>query len=103
MRSLLSRTRSSWPLLIVALCVALMLMIGTVQAAHFHPDGQLDHDCALCVAVHSVANTTPLISLHFSSQPVATIAPARALARPRDAVHFRLASRPPPADPALSA
>lgn len=103
MRSLLSRSRSSCPTLIIALCVALMLMIGTVQAAHFHPNGQIDHDCSLCVAVHSVANTTPLISLHFSSQPIATVATARALARPRDAVHFRLASRPPPVHPALTA
>jgi len=103
MHSLPSRPRSSWPFLIVGLCVALLLLIGTVQAAHFHPDGQLDHDCALCVAVHSVANTTPQISLHFSSQPVAKVAPGRTLARPRDAVHFRLASRPPPAVPALQA
>ncbi|MGB9145364.1 MAG: hypothetical protein WCC14_06065 [Acidobacteriaceae bacterium] len=103
MRSLFSRSRGSSPTLIVAVCVALMLMIGTVQAAHFHPNGQIDHDCSLCVAVHSVANTTPLISLHFSSQPVAKVTPARALARARDAVHFRLASRPPPADFALSA
>lgn len=103
MRSILSRLRISRALLIGSVCIALVLLSGMIQAAHFHPSGQPDHDCALCLTAHSVAKVAPLIALHFTSAPVASLVLARSIERPRPAVHFRLASRPPPAASSLLA
>jgi hypothetical protein len=90
------KLRFSWAPLLGAVCIALVLMSGMVQAAHFHTGGQADHDCALCVAAHHVACATPAIQPTFSSIQVASIRPARSRPAPRRAVYFRLASRPPP-------
>jgi hypothetical protein len=96
MRQILAKMRISRALVLGSLCIALVLMSGMIQAAHFHADAQQDHDCALCLTVHTVAHVTAPIALHFTSQAVESLAVARTIARPRDAVHFRLASRPPP-------
>jgi len=85
------------------LCIALVLMSGMVQAAHFHAPGGADHDCALCVAAHHVAHTTQLITLDISSLPVTPLTAACSLVRPRRAVFFRFFSRPPPSGSALLA
>ena len=82
--------------MIAGLCIALVLMSGMIQAAHFHADAQTDHDCALCLAVHTVAQATATVALPFTSIAVEALAAPRTIARARDAVHFRLASRPPP-------
>jgi len=101
MRSAFSRLRCSRALVLGMLSVALVLMSGMIQAAHFHTPDSTDHDCALCLAVHSTAQTTAPIELHFTSRPVARLVALRTIARPRPAVHFRLSSRPPPAPPTL--
>lgn len=98
-----ARPRSLWACLLVGLCAALILLSGTVQAAHFHPNGKIDPDCALCVTVHSAAHVVHPVTLHFSSDRVETIVPARQIKMPRAAVFIRLNSRPPPVDSALSA
>jgi hypothetical protein len=87
----------------VGLCATLILMSGTIQAAHFHRDGKIDPDCALCVTVHSAAHVVHPVTVHFSSARVETVVPARRITMPRAAVFFRLISRPPPMDPSLSA
>jgi len=87
----------------VWLCTSLILMSGTIQAAHFHRDGKIDPDCALCVTVHSAVHVVHPVTLHFSSDRVETVAPVRRLQLPRATVFIRLISRPPPADPALTA
>jgi hypothetical protein len=91
-----NKMRISRGLMLGSLCIALVLMSGMIQAAHFHADAQADHDCALCLTVHSVAQVTAPIALQFTSRPVGTLTAPRTIARARDAVHFRLASRPPP-------
>jgi hypothetical protein len=96
MRRVFAKLHVSRALVLGSLCIALVLMSGMIQAAHFHADVQQDHDCALCLTVHTVAQVTAPIALHFTSRPVETLAAPRAIARPRAAVHFRLASRPPP-------
>ncbi|HTW47461.1 MAG TPA: hypothetical protein VMD92_05905 [Acidobacteriaceae bacterium] len=96
MRRILARMRVFRALVLGSLCVALVLMSGMIQAAHFHADGQLDHDCALCMTAHSVAQAAAPIALIFTSRQVEALAAPRTIARARDAVHFRLASRPPP-------
>lgn len=103
MRSAPSRSWSGWSSLLVALCVGLVLMSGMIQAAHFHADGQTDHDCALCLTVHTVANVAQAIVVHFTARRVETVDPARPMSVPRRVIFFRLASRPPPADSALAA
>lgn len=85
----------------VGLCTALILISGTIQVAHFHRDGKIDPDCALCVTVHNAPHVTHTIVLHFSSERIETVVVARRIHMPRAAVFFRLISRPPPADTAL--
>ncbi|MGA9985772.1 MAG: hypothetical protein WA891_02345 [Acidobacteriaceae bacterium] len=84
-------------------CIALVLMSGMVQAAHFHASAQAEHDCALCVAAHHVAQAAAPISMDLISVQVNALAPVRRLHRPRRAVYFRLSSRPPPSSSALVA
>jgi hypothetical protein len=74
-----------------------------VQAAHFHAQGEADHDCALCVAAHQAAHTTGLITFDISSLSVAPLTVACSLTMPRRAVYFRFFGRPPPSDSALLA
>lgn len=99
MRSALFRSRCLFGLV----SIALILMSGMIQAAHFHASGQADHDCALCLAAHSVARVAPPIALQFSSRTVASLTQTRSIAMPRRAVFFRLAIRPPPVALAFSA
>jgi hypothetical protein len=88
--------RMSWPKVLGCLCIALVLMSGMIQAAHFHASQQPDHDCALCMMVHSAVQAAAPLVLHLTSRPVERLFAARPIFRPRPAVHFRLASRPPP-------
>jgi hypothetical protein len=94
----LSRSRRIFGII----CVALILMSGVVQAAHTHATAQADHDCALCVAAHSVAQAAAPVILAVTSLAVAPVTGARSITRPRRAVYFRLACRPPP-EPFLTA
>lgn len=103
MRFAFPNMRFSRALALGSLCIALVLMSGMIQAAHFHADGQTDHDCSLCLTVHTVAQASAPIALCFTSQEIEPLAVARTIARPRTALHFRLSSRPPPAVPFLAA
>ena len=103
MRSVLVKPRIGWASVLGILCIALVLMSGMVQAAHFHAAGTIDHDCALCVAAHSAAHVAPAITLYWVGAEVAVVAPARRLHMPRRAVFFQLISRPPPSGSALLA
>ncbi len=103
MRGVDFRSRVSWAWLLGVLCIALVLMSGMVQAAHFHALGQVDHDCALCVAAHHIAQAPAAIVLLFSSRAVARVAAPRSIQHPRRPVYFRLVSRPPPVDSCLFA
>jgi hypothetical protein len=103
MRFVSPKMRFSRAMVLGSLCIALVLMSGMIQAAHFHAGGQTDHDCSLCLAVHTVAQSSAPVALSFTCQEIALPAVARTMARPRPAVHFRLSSRPPPAVPFLVA
>ena len=96
------RARSSWIALIGMVCVALVLMIGMVQAVHSHPSGHPDPDCALCVTAHQAVQVVALITLDVSSQPVEQVSPEPALQLPRRSFFFRLDCRPPPAETAFA-
>jgi hypothetical protein len=99
MRMTVSRSRG----LIGIVCIALVLMGGMVQAAHFHASGEPDHDCTLCMAAHQVARTAAPVTFSISSVPVARVIVPRSLSRPQPAIFFRLSSRPPPVGSTLSA
>jgi hypothetical protein len=103
MRCVFSRPRLGWASVLGILCIALVLISGMAQAAHFHASGTIDHDCALCVAAHQATHAAPPITLDFSSVPVASLPAASRLVRPRSAVFFRLNSRPPPSGSAVLA
>jgi hypothetical protein len=96
MRRILAKMHISRALALGSLCIALVLLSGMIQAAHFHASAQPDHDCALCMTAHSVAQASAPVALLFTSLRVEALPAGRTIARPRDAVHFRLASRPPP-------
>lgn len=103
MRFVPSKTASRWFPLLGIFCISLVLLSGVIQAAHFHATGQIDHDCALCVAAHHVPQAAPQISLHINSRPVTGRLAPNQIHHPRRAVFFRLVSRPPPAHPILPA
>jgi hypothetical protein len=39
------------------LCVLMMLVIGTIQAVHVHPDNAPRHTCSICSAPNAKLNT----------------------------------------------
>jgi hypothetical protein len=94
--------QSFWAKLLGFLCVALILMSGVVQVAHSHPSGQPDHDCALCLSAHQTVHTVAPVTLHVSSRPVAVLAADPVPSLPVVRYFYRLACRPPPADPAFA-
>jgi hypothetical protein len=103
MRSVFSRVRLNWVSALGILCIALVMVSGVAAAAHYHASGTIDHDCALCVAAHSVAHAAPLVTLLLSSVPVTSLPIARRQAKARKSVFFRLNSRPPPSGSAVLA
>lgn len=103
MRSVFSRLRLNWVSALGILCIGLVLISGAAQVAHFHVDGAVDHDCALCVAAHHVAQAAPVVHLNRVSVPVTALFARTRLVQPRKAVFFRLSSRPPPSGSALLA
>jgi hypothetical protein len=86
----------NWVSVLGFLCIALVLMSGVVQAAHFHASRQPDHDCALCLAIHHVASIAPVIQLSFSIGFLGRSVTMRRITFPKRTAFFRLASRPPP-------
>jgi len=94
-----AHSRSPWKLLLALLCIALVIVCGTIQVAHVHPDGDLSHsDCPLCATAHVavratelpvIAHIVPIVStveVFFPSIPSITFST------------FALFTRPPPVD-----
>jgi hypothetical protein len=84
-------------ILLALVCVLLVVVAGTVQVAHTHPDGAASHaSCSLCAAAH--------VTVHLVQTP-APAPEASVIAVPESlppAVHstglntFALFTRPPP-------
>lgn len=89
-------------LLLGVLCIALVLFTGIVHVAHFHADGQVDHDCALCVTAHQVVQVTAVTVVILCSQPVVQRVMERRAPTPRQRFVLKLANRPPPAADAFA-
>jgi hypothetical protein len=92
------RRTSAARLLVGILCVLLLLVGSTLEAAHSHPGPEAFHpDCALCVTAHIVAHVvaTPAFAtvavLFETVQHAVPLSPARSL------FLSDLFTRPPPA------
>ena len=79
------------------LCILLVAVSGTLQAAHTHPNGAAFHaDCSLCAAAHA---TSQVVQSPAPAPPVAVVA---VLASSPESVAptalstFALFTRPPP-------
>jgi hypothetical protein len=94
-----SSRQGPWRLLLGLLCIGLVLVCGTVQAVHVHPDGNISHsDCPLCAIAHvSVQIAGQTASPQFTpvvSEVETFLSPTRS----RTLSIFALFTRPPPAD-----
>jgi hypothetical protein len=83
--------------LLAAVCMLLVVLFGTVQAAHFHADNATTHaDCSLCATAH----VTVQMAQAPAPAPVARVAtrvellPLEAL--PNEVSAFSHLTRPPP-------
>ena len=88
--------RPSWGTILGVVCIALVLMTGVIHAAHFHADGQTDHDCALCVTAHQAVQVAAIVAVVLCSQPVVHRVAERQSPAPRQRFVLKLANRPPP-------
>jgi hypothetical protein len=86
----------SWVSILGIVCIALVLLTGVVHAAHSHPNGQIDQDCALCVTAHQVVQIAAVVVVLLSSQPVVHRIVQRRAPAPRQRFVLKLANRPPP-------
>ena len=91
-----SRGAPSWSRWLGVFCIALVLLVGIIQVAHTHPNGQIDESCSLCVAAHHVVQTVALVTLAIAIRPVLRVAPEKTSERPRQRFLLKLAIRPPP-------
>lgn len=83
-------------MLLGVLCIALVLVTGILQVTHSHPSGHIDHDCSLCFAAHQAIQVAIVITVLFSSHPVARFTPELYTPLPRQRFVLKLANRPPP-------
>ena len=86
----------SWTAILGVVCIALVLFTGVVHVAHFHANGQIDQDCALCVAAHQAVRVAALVVVILCSQPVERRTAELASPTPRQRFVLKLANRPPP-------
>lgn len=89
---------SAWRLLLVLLCIALVVVSGTVMVAHSHPDRVFHADCALCATAHVVVQVTvPPVTIHVTH--VESLVETLVLPSSQGAIlTFALFTRPPPAN-----
>ncbi|HTX74558.1 MAG TPA: hypothetical protein VMD29_00040 [Terracidiphilus sp.] len=94
--------RRSLVALLGIVCVALVLLTGILQVTHTHANGQIDHDCSLCVTAHTAVHIVVAVTLVISSRPIARYVAETFTPLPRQRFVLKLANRPPPV-PALFA
>lgn len=78
------------------LCIVLVLVTGVVHVAHFHPNGQLDQDCSLCITAHQAVQVAAIVVVILCSQPLVHRVAERIEPAPRQRFVQQLANRPPP-------
>ena len=94
---------SSWRVLLSVLCVALVLLAGTVSVTHTHAPGDISHaDCGLCATAHAVVQVAAAPAPVAIAQVVERVEPSLPSLRPRATFQFERFTRPPPANAARS-
>ncbi|HKR28188.1 MAG TPA: hypothetical protein VJS11_12070 [Acidobacteriaceae bacterium] len=82
--------------------MALVLLTGVLQVTHSHANGQIDHDCALCVTAHQAVQVAIVVTIFVTSRPVFHVTREQFVPLPRQRFVLKLANRPPPAEPAFA-
>jgi hypothetical protein len=96
-------TLSPWKAFLGVICIALVLVSGTLSVTHSHAKAVDEHGtCGLCVSAHMTAHLAAPPPQIVLTQVFIEIESAAPVARPRTAPHFALFSRPPPAATHLS-
>jgi hypothetical protein len=102
-QSITLRKDRRWKLLVGLLCIALVVLSGTISATHTHGrDHSLHEDCGLCVAAHATVQETAQPALLTLTAVFTRIETARPIRRPSLILTFDLFTRPPPVHASLS-
>jgi hypothetical protein len=102
-RSTTLRKDPRWKLIVGLLCIALVVLSGTISATHTHGrDHSLHEDCGLCVAAHATVQLTTFAPLLTLTRVFTRIETARPIRRPSLILAFDLFTRPPPVHALLS-
>lgn len=98
-----SNAPASWGIFLAFLCVVLVVVCGTIQLVHTHPQGDVSRaDCALCATAHVVVQiSAPSVTLRVTPVVAMLEAPAPPV---RFGIFstFALFTRPPPVDVVLA-
>lgn len=98
-----SSALSPWKSFLGVLCMALVLIGGTLSVTHNHAHAVDEHGtCGLCVSAHMAVDLTAPAPQIVLIQVFTDLESATPVARPQSAPHFALFSRPPPAATHLS-
>ena len=93
----------AWRFLLALLCISLVIVGGTVQAVHVHPQGDITHaDCALCATAHVSVQVAASPAVLYFAPVVSYVETLFAPAASRSFVTFALFTRPPPVDLVLA-
>jgi hypothetical protein len=93
----IDRAERPWRFLLAFLCILLVVVLGTVQVAHTHADGNESHaDCALCSAAHITVHPVFAPAPAPTTSVVATVEAVPTTTLPRILSTFALFTRPPP-------
>ena len=102
-KSTTSHMQPRWKLLVGLLCVALVVLSGTISATHTHGrDISLHDDCGLCVAAHATVQLASQPPLPTLARVFTRIETARPIRRPALKLAFDLFTRPPPVPASLA-
>jgi hypothetical protein len=94
---------SPWKSFLGALCMALVLISGTLSVTHSHAHAVDEHGtCGLCVSAHMAVDLTAPAPQIVLVQVFTELEPPTPVARPQSAPHFALFSRPPPASASIA-
>lgn len=95
--------RSPWRPLLGVLCIALILLAGTLSVTHSHPQGDTPHtDCGLCLTSHMAVQLAAAPPVVVPTQISSNVESYDPIARPQTDTPFALFSRPPPVDSPLA-
>ncbi len=100
----LPKTPGQWRLIVGLLCIALVVLAGTLSVAHGHEDVNVSHaDCGLCATAHVTVQLAEAVTLIPVAQVFARVEASIPPDRSRTLSRFALFTRPPPAVETLAA